>query len=195
MRDVLALLEGQKLAVSGTIDAFSNTRGYAGRTDILLCLVAVRTLEGEPLTDHLWIRRGQRLKALDLHQGDRIAFVATVARYTRRRGDEDYGLVRPYRCRVLERAALPVPEPPPAPIVPPVVIRPSLPANVRIMNALEVLGVQLDGAPSLKHLYAQCPMGPVSFLSHLHKLAKAGRVAFQPDGRVFITASTEGATL
>jgi hypothetical protein len=35
MRDVLALLEGQKLAVQGTVSEFSRTRGYAGRPEAL----------------------------------------------------------------------------------------------------------------------------------------------------------------
>src|SRR5664280_832362 len=116
MRDILALLEGRKVAVAGTVEKFSTMRGYAGRHDRLMCVQNLGTAEGEPLTDHLWVRVGRRLKALDLRKGDRVAFTATVERYSRAAGGEDFGLVRPYQCRVLERAALPEP-PEPLPVV------------------------------------------------------------------------------
>jgi hypothetical protein len=155
MRSALAILEGQKIAVVVTVGRFSHTPGYAGRVDRLLCVEDVRANAAELLTDHLWIRGGARLEALDLQQGDTVAFTGTVTRYTRQRGDQDYYLVRPYQCRVLERAPIPVPEPAqkPAPIV--IAPAPAQHARGRIMHAIPALTAHYRMTPEKRSAAAK----------------------------------------
>jgi hypothetical protein len=208
MRDILALLEGRKLTVEGTVSLFSSVHGYAGRRDVVLCLADMRTAEGEPLTDHLWVRCGKRIKALDLRKGDRAAFTATVERYSRAAGGEDFGLVRPYQCRVLERAALPtvvqespqlegqespdlvVPNPRGA-ILPPVKTLPYSQARELLLARIDVLQAETGTAPSLPRLRRRMAMPARMLLTTLHQLARDGQILFTPNGTV-MTAPQKG---
>lgn len=187
MRDILALLEGRRLTVEGTVSLFSSVHGYAGRRDVVLCLADMRTAEGEPLTDHLWVRCGKRIKALDLHKGDRAAFTATVERYSRASGGEDFGLVRPYQCHVLERAALPeppAPEPLPVVVITPAETIPYSQARELLLARIGVLQAETGTAPSLPRLSRRMAMPARLLLTTLHQLARDGQILFSPNGTI-----------
>ncbi len=126
MRDILALLDGERLDVRATVVRLSKRVGWAGVREPTILLGQVCTLDGALLTDHLWLNLGKRLAVLDLHKGDVVGFSGRVASYrkglARLPGEPaqfsiDYGLAYPTRCVVLARA--PKPEPEQAPTIAP----------------------------------------------------------------------------
>jgi hypothetical protein len=208
MRDALQPFEGQRIAIQATVRKLSTRIGWAGVREPTILFGDVSTLDGVVLTDHLWMLLGKRLAALDLHSNDVVQFTGRVAVY--RRGlkrlpgepatfNVDYGLVYPSRCVVVARAVDAPAREHEVPVasalctatdvtLPPA--GPPVPASVRLLNGIETLVAETGEPPSLKHLYAYAPMPPTTFLSHLHKQAKAGHIEFQPDGRVSVTASS-----
>jgi hypothetical protein len=114
MREQLIPLLGQRLAVRGTFAKYGSRPYFRDFREETLLLTDLATLDGQPLTDHLWLLRTQGFAALDLHKGDTVTFSARVAPYTkyqvyRRKngrlkrvyGIPDYRLNRPTQIRRL----------------------------------------------------------------------------------------------
>lgn len=199
MREALAARNGQRLQVQATVVRLSMRIGWGVVREPTILLGPVATVDGEPLCDHLWMPVGRRLAALDLQPGDMVRFSARVATYRRglyRLPGEaaqftiDYGLSYPTRCTVVARAPEPVPAPTPEPKPMPAVV----PARTRILAALDALWSEAGEPPSLSHLFAQAGVGPVAFLKHVQKLARAGVVALSPEGRLSLPATLEGSS-
>ena len=189
MRDALAIFLGSKVRVEGTLHAVSEIRAFAGRRDTMLCLVDVRTPAGEALADHVWVRQGRRLRALELHKGDRVAFTATVVDYVHANGDPDVKLVRPHMCRALERAPSANPAPTTAP-------PPPLPHGLPVLETLHALSQAYGKPPTLPDVCQRTGLRPWEAVLELYRLAKVGRVALDPRGHVFIVPTAmEGASL
>jgi hypothetical protein len=195
MRDALQPFEGQRLTVRGTVLKHSTRIGWAGVREPTVLFGNVTALDGMVLTDHVWLPLGKRLAALELRMGDLVQFTGRVAIYrrgmARQPGERatfsyDYGLLCPSRCSIVAHAEpistiVEMPQPAPEPIR----------ASVRLLRGLAELWAETGEPVSLKHLYAHTPMPPLAFLSNLHKQAKAGRIAFQANGRVFLVAGTQ----
>jgi hypothetical protein len=187
MRESLIPLLGQRLTVQAPVLRFSKTVGWAGVWQSTVMLGPVTTQGGAVLTDHLWFTMGQRLAALDLHLGDVVQFSGRVTTYRRnyRREPgqpatwtEDYGLRYPTRCLVLARAertrAIQGPE------------RPRT-NRLRVLGAIRSLWQEAGQPPTLGAVLTSAGMNPLTALNQLHRMAKAGMVAFQPNGTIFTT--------
>ena len=200
MRDALAALDGQRLTVRATVLRFSRCIGWAGVRQPTILLGQVATVDGSPLADHLWLHLGKRMADLDLKLGDLIEFSARVALY--RRGmfrlpgepmtfNTDYGLAYPTLCRIIAHKP-PIEEPAPAEGE---TLRPSLVARSRMLSTIERLWEESGQPPTLPNVFSSAAVPPATFFSQMHKLAKAGTVIFQPNGRVFLTAMPTPATI
>ena len=79
-RHKLRDLDGQRFRVKATVERFGTKRGWKGRVDQTLLLTDVTdAANGNPLTDHLWMKAGVWSKGLN--PGDVIAFDARVDAY------------------------------------------------------------------------------------------------------------------
>jgi hypothetical protein len=197
MRDSLVPFEGQRLTVRATVFKLGTCQGWARIRERTICLGNITAQDGAVLTDHVWLTLGKRLAALAPHRGDLLELTGRVSLY--RRGlkrepnapvtfDIDYGLTYPSRCRVIARAA-PLPED--VPLAGELV---RVRQDLLLIRTIDALWASYDEPPSLKHLYGVVTMSPMGFLSQLHKAARAGRIAFRADGRVYTVAqsTTEG---
>jgi hypothetical protein len=174
MRDILALLEGRKVAVAGTVEKFSTMRGYAGRHDRLMCLTEVRTAEGEPLTDgdeDYGLCRPHQCRVLE-----RAALPAVVQESPQLEGQGCPDLV--------------VPNPRGA-ILPPAETLPYSQARELLLARIGVLQAETGTAPSLPRLGRRMAMPSRLLLQTLHQLARDGQILFTPNGTV-LTAPQKG---
>ena len=85
MREQLAALEGQRLTVTASVLKRGSVVSWLGVREYTICLGPVQTLDGQLLTDHLWLKVGRRLAALDLHKGDVVQFSGRVRPYKKAR--------------------------------------------------------------------------------------------------------------
>jgi hypothetical protein len=198
MREALQPFEGQRLTVRGTVLKHSTRIGWAGVREPTILFGNVTALDGMVLTDHVWLPLGKRLAALDLRTGDLAQFTGRVAIYrrgmARQPGERatfsyDYGLLCPSQCGVVARAEVAAPIVQEQPSTTPTPER----AATRLMRGLTELWAETGDPVSLKHLYMHTPMSPMTFLGTLSKQAKAGRIAFQANGRIFVVAGTQPA--
>jgi hypothetical protein len=194
MREALAALDGQRLTVRATVLRFSRCIGWAGVRQPTILLGQVTCVDGEALADHIWLHLGKRMADLDLKLGDLVEFSARVAQYRRSlfrlpgepmTFNTDYGLAYPTHCRLI--AHKPLIEEPAAPTGP-ATLRPSLVARSRMISTIGRLWEESGEPPTLPNVFSSAAVAPATFFSQMHKLAKAGTVVFQPNGRVFLTA-------
>jgi hypothetical protein len=187
MREALQLLDGQRLTVTAIVLKHSMRIGWGAVREPTILLGQVTTDDGALLADHLWFNLGKRLAAAELHLGDRVQLSARVARY--RRGmvrlpgepmcfNEAYGMLYPTRVQVLARVVRPAPEPGP--------LGPT--KAQQLLTAIADLWAELGEPPSLPRVLAYARINPISTVSTLRKLAKAGSIAFRPDGCVITLA-------
>jgi hypothetical protein len=181
------MLEGQRLTVTGTVLRLSTRRDWAGIRIPTVMLGQVKDTNGQLLTDHVWLPVGKRLALAELHLGDIVQFSARVLPYRRGlartpgeplRFSEDSKLGYVTGVQVLVRH-IPEAQNPPAPR--------TSPTNAQRVLARIADLWQADGEPpSLTRLVLETKVNPLTTISTLRKLAKAGFVVFQPDGSVFV---------
>ena len=107
----LALLEGKRIRVHGTVKRFG-TSGKGGRDGRRVLLAPVVAEDGTPLAEHMWIVVTRAMSDLDPKPGTVIAFDGRVHRYRHVTGGEDLELARPSRVAVV---AMPAPRRGPSP--------------------------------------------------------------------------------
>ncbi|MDB5057994.1 MAG: hypothetical protein JWO59_1466 [Chloroflexi bacterium] len=197
MRDALQPFDGQRLTVRGTVARLATRKGWAKTIERTILLAPIVSLDGVVLTDHLWLGLGRRIASLEPRLGDVLQFDGRARLYRKNSAREhgeapkycfDYGLAYPSRCMVIERG--PEQSAPPLTMAAPLaidILEPETPPRERILQGIEGLVLEIGEPPSLKRLYAHLGrIAPFSFLRHLHKLAKDGRITYLPDGHVFI---------
>lgn len=89
MREELAKRLGTRGEFRATFHRKGARRNSYGTTVTALFL-DVRDSAGVVVTDHLWFYWGQQMERLKLERGDRIRFIATVSRYTKRDRGTDF---------------------------------------------------------------------------------------------------------
>jgi hypothetical protein len=104
VRTRLAQRFGETHLFTAQFQAFSTTKGGAQ----VACFERV-CIEGEQVTDHIWIHRSKHMKTLNLQRGDIVEFEARVERYPRRHrtsqreAEHDYNLEKIKEMRVIKR--------------------------------------------------------------------------------------------
>ena len=111
MRDSLAPLLGKRITVQARVRQFGKKSGW-NQPETTILLVDVKTLQGDRLTDHIWMTVGKRFERQGICEVQEIQFEATVMRYWKgyqgdgRFQELDYKLA--YPANVLNRS---MPEP------------------------------------------------------------------------------------
>lgn len=106
MREQLKKLDGRRAKFTASFVRYGSKPAgrYPGCVTLLFRDVAGTA--GEPITDHLWFRDCMAWRALNLQPGDRVAFEARAASYTKgyERDEMDYKLSHPTHIRKLVAA-------------------------------------------------------------------------------------------
>ncbi len=93
MRENLKPYIGKRTRFTGKVDRFGTKSGWEGRSIKTVCLNDIKSPEGKIVTDHLWLKIGKQLEALQLQVGDLVCFHARAdyyeTGYRGRRDDED----------------------------------------------------------------------------------------------------------
>ena len=94
MREKLKDLYGQRLTFTATIEVFGSKPGFKGRSPVKTVLLRDVYLNGDIITDHLWMIAGKWSDQLTV--GDTFTFDARVGQYVKgyrgRRRDWDDAL-------------------------------------------------------------------------------------------------------
>lgn len=214
MRDALQPYIGQRITVTGRVQRFGTRPGWNGSKLPTLLVGPVLDAQGVEITDHLWIRIGQRIALADPQPGNVLTLSGTVRAYTKRRKpvgpgpaltERDLGPAYPTRCAVVKAetvegvqligheenvqlAAQTMPESAGAAVVENVrTCVQAVPARAKVLFALAVLSLEKPEGVSLTELSAKAAVPPTAFLSQLKKMGNAGIVQFTPTGRVLLT--------
>lgn len=98
MRDELAKRLGTRGPFSATFVRTGISNSDWGKK-VTMLFRDVRDEAGTQVTDHLWFLQGKQARELRLKPGERVNFVATVGRYTKRNPDRDFDPDEPCRVR------------------------------------------------------------------------------------------------
>jgi hypothetical protein len=80
MREHLRNIEGQRAAFSATFKEFA-THSSGGYVIERALFIDVKNEQNVEVCDHIWMRKGKQVIALDLQPGDRVKFTATSKGY------------------------------------------------------------------------------------------------------------------
>lgn len=110
MRTELKKRLGLRQTYLGTVERFGLKSSYRGPPKKTVLLVHITDTDGHPVTDHLWLTVGKRLKHLQV--GNLVQFDARVTSYLKgyrgRRDDiwepleEDYRLSYPTNIKIVQ---------------------------------------------------------------------------------------------
>lgn len=112
MREKLQRIDGQRATFTGVFTRFGRRPRWCGSVKTVL-LRDVRTVDGEQVTDHVWIGFTEEFEQLcPLQPGERVQFDARVETYQKgyrgiyprehRPVEHDYRLARPTEVERLE---------------------------------------------------------------------------------------------
>src|SRR5262245_49813246 len=110
MRKDLQKVEGVRAKFTGTFARFGVKNGYKGPLRTVL-LTNIVDADEHVVADHLWFNLTKGFEQLDLHEGDRVEFVARVREYQKgyfgyredvyKPVETDYKLSHPTKVRKL----------------------------------------------------------------------------------------------
>lgn len=112
----LADLEGKTIQVSayftryGHIDAVDRNSNKNISNITLLLKKPYTFVDGEYrlIASHCWLTNNTSLQKCRLHHGDKVTFFATVKKYVKRSGKEDYTFIDIHNASVLQRNPVPL---------------------------------------------------------------------------------------
>jgi hypothetical protein len=94
MRSELKKLDRQRRDFTGTFSRTDKVKNSHPPEPTLL-LLDVRDKDDRMVADHAWLSMTKEFAALDLKEGDRVGFMATISQYFRGSGEKDYHLTKP----------------------------------------------------------------------------------------------------
>lgn len=192
MRDALTPLIGERIRVIGPVVRFGSRIGWTGLKEPTLLIGPIHDAGGRFLTDHLWLRKGRRLAALNPQPGDTLALTGRVAPYYRGRTEAnkataqpELGIVYPTHCEIVAKPWSYKPGKHVHSLFHPT--GPS--ARTQVLFALAVLSLEEPEPPTLTKLLGRARVSPISLLDVVKRCAKTGEIVFTPNGRVMLAGA------